>query len=104
MDDAIRVEGLTKQFGSFTAVDDVSFHVKSGEIFGILGPNGAGKTTTLEIIEGLQKASSGHISVLGVDVDQDTKAYKARIGVQLQSSAYYDYLNLEEILDLLPSI
>ena len=103
MDDAIRVEGLTKQFGSFTAVDDVSFHVKSGEIFGILGPNGAGKTTTLEIIEGLQKASSGHISVLGVDIDQDPKAYKARIGVQLQSSAYYDYLNLEEILDLLGS-
>ena len=103
MDDAIRVEGLTKQFGSFTAVDDVSFHVKSGEIFGILGPNGAGKTTTLEIIEGLQKASSGYISVLGIDVSQNPKAYKGRIGVQLQSSAYYDYLNLEEILDLLGS-
>ena len=103
MDDAIRVEGLTKQFGSFTAVDDVSFHVKSGEIFGILGPNGAGKTTTLEIIEGLQKASSGYISVLGLDVDQNPKTYKGRIGVQLQSSAYYDYLNLEEILDLLGS-
>ena len=74
MDDAIRVEGLTKQFGSFTAVDDVSFHVKSGEIFGILGPNGAGKTTTLEISEGLQKASSGYISVLALDDDQIPKS------------------------------
>jgi len=103
MDDAIRVEGLTKQFGSFTAVDDVSFHVQSGEIFGILGPNGAGKTTTLEIIEGLQKPSLGQISVLGIDIRQHPNAFKSRIGVQLQSSAYYDYLNLEEILELLGS-
>ena len=103
MDDAIRVEGLTKQFGSFTAVDDVSFHVQSGEIFGILGPNGAGKTTTLEIIEGLQKPSLGQISVLGIDIRQHPNAFKSRIGVQLQSSAYYDYLNLEEILGLLGS-
>ncbi len=103
MDDAIHVEGLTKQFGSFTAVDDVSFHVKSGEIFGILGPNGAGKTTTLEIIEGLQKPTLGGISVLGVDIRRNPNAFKSRIGVQLQSSAYYDYLNLEEILGLLGS-
>ena len=54
MSKAIRVEGLAKRYGNFTAVDDISFDVKAGEIFGILGPNGAGKTTTLEIIEGLQ--------------------------------------------------
>ena len=55
MDEAIRVEGLAKRFGPFTAVDGISFSVKRGEIFGILGPNGAGKTTTLEIVEGLQQ-------------------------------------------------
>ncbi len=103
MEDAIRVEGLTKRFGSFTAVDDVSFCVKSGEIFGILGPNGAGKTTTLEIIEGLQRPNQGQVSVLGLDVLRHPAQIKARIGVQLQSSAYYDYLNLREILVLLGS-
>jgi ABC-2 type transport system ATP-binding protein len=101
MDTAIRVEGLTKRFGAFTAVDDVSFSVKPGEIFGILGPNGAGKTTTLEIIEGLQKPTEGKVSVLGLNVLRDSARIKARIGVQLQSSAYYDYLNLREILSLL---
>ena len=103
MEDAIRVEGLTKRFGSFTAVDDVSFHVKSGEIFGILGPNGAGKTTTLEIIEGLQQSDGGRVSVLGWELPGDASQIKSRIGVQLQSSAYYDYLNLREILLLLGS-
>lgn len=103
MDAAIRVEGLTKRFGAFTAVDDVSFAVKPGEIFGILGPNGAGKTTTLEIIEGLQKPSQGKVSVLGMDVLRESSRIKARIGVQLQSSAYYDYLTLREILSLLGS-
>ena len=103
MDAAIRVEGLTKRFGATTAVDEVSFNVKPGEIFGILGPNGAGKTTTLEIIEGLQKPSAGQVSVLGMDVKRDSSLIKARIGVQLQSSAYYDFLNLREILTLLGS-
>ncbi len=103
MEDAIRVEGLTKRFGSFTAVDDVSFCVKSGEIFGILGPNGAGKTTTLEIIESLQRPNQGQVTVLGLDVLRQPAQIKARIGVQLQSSAYYDYLNLREILVLLGS-
>src|SRR5919106_636702 len=103
MDAAIRVEGLTKRFGAFTAVDDISFSVRPGEIFGILGPNGAGKTTTLEIIEGLQKPSRGKVSVLGMDVLRESSRVKARIGVQLQSSAYYDYLTLREILSLLGS-
>ena len=103
MDAAIRVEGLTKRFGANTAVDEVSFYVKPGEIFGILGPNGAGKTTTLEIIEGLQPPSAGRVSVLGMDVKKDAARIKARLGVQLQSSAYFDYLNLREILSLLGS-
>ena len=103
MDDAIRVEGLIKRFGSVTAVHDVSFVVKSGEIFGILGPNGAGKTTTLEIIEGLQRPTDGRVHVLGMDVLRESARIKARIGVQLQSSAYFDYLTLREILALLGS-
>jgi ABC-2 type transport system ATP-binding protein len=103
MERAIRVEGLTKCFGGFTAVRDVSFSVQSGEIFGILGPNGAGKTTTLEIVEGLLKPTHGQVNVLGLDIARDSAQVKARIGVQLQSSAYYDYLNLREILALIGS-
>ena len=103
MSAAIRVEGLVKRYGSFTAVNDVSFDVKEGEIFGILGPNGAGKTTTLEIIEGLQKPTTGKVRVLGGDVLKEANRIKARIGVQLQASAYYNYLSLLEILRLLAS-
>ncbi len=103
MDEAVRVEGLVKRFGDVTAVDGISFSVKSGEIFGILGPNGAGKTTTLEIIEGLQQPTQGSITVLGLDVLKKPAQVKARIGVQLQSSAYHDYLTLKEILALLGS-
>ena len=103
MDEAIRVESLKKYYGKFVAVDDISFDVRSGEIFGILGPNGAGKTTTLEILEGLHSPNSGTITILNLDILENPKEIKTRIGVQLQSSAYYDYLNLLEILTLLAS-
>ena len=103
MEEAIRVDGLVKRFGSLTAVDQVSFSVQRGEIFGILGPNGAGKTTTLEIIEGLQPPTQGSVTVLGLDVLRHPAQVKAMIGVQLQSSAYFDYLTLREILSLLSS-
>ncbi len=100
MDEVIRVEALTKKYDSLVAVDDISFSVRRGEIFGILGPNGAGKTTTLECVEGLQQPSSGRISLLGMEVNGDTEEIKKRIGIQLQASAYFDYLTLREILDL----
>ena len=103
MERAVQVEHLVKRFGSFTAVDGVTFAVDRGEVFGILGPNGAGKTTILEIIESLQKPTEGRVSVLGLDVQSNAAEVKARIGVQLQASAYYDYLNLKEILALLGS-
>ena len=103
MEPAVQVENLVKRFGTFTAVDGVTFAVERGEVFGILGPNGAGKTTTLEIIESLQKPTEGRVSVLGLDVQSKASEVKARIGVQLQASAYYDYLNLTEILALLGS-
>ena len=101
MEQAVQVENLVKRFGSFTAVDGVTFSVDRGEVFGILGPNGAGKTTTLEIMESLQKPTEGRVSVLGLDVQSNPAKVKARIGVQLQASAYYDYLSLKEILALL---
>jgi ABC-2 type transport system ATP-binding protein len=85
------------------AVDGVSFEVHRGEIFGFLGPNGAGKTTTLEIIEGLKAPTSGTTSVLGLDSQKHSTEMKNRIGVQLQSGAYFTYLRLEEILDLFGS-
>ena len=94
---------MVKRYGHLTAVDNISFTVYRGEVFGILGPNGAGKTTTLEIIEGLQRPTSGHTIVLGVDTHQDTSAVKERTGVQLQASAYFEYLTLEEILNLFGS-
>ena len=103
MEPAVQVENLVKRYGTFTAVDGVTFAVERGEIFGILGPNGAGKTTTLEIIESLQKPTEGRVSVLGLDVQSNAAEVKARTGVQLQASAYYDYLNLTEILSLLGS-
>ena len=100
VDKVISVESLNKRFGELAAVDDISFSVRRGEVFGILGPNGAGKTTTLECIEGLQEPSSGSISVLGTEVVRDPNTVKERIGVQLQASAYFDYLTLTEILEL----
>lgn len=103
MVDAVLVESLVKRFGSVNAVDGVSFNVRRGEIFGILGPNGAGKTTTLEIIEGLQSPTQGSVTVLGMDIRRQGVQIKARIGVQLQSAAYFDYLSLNEILALLGS-
>src|SRR5207248_867802 len=105
---AVEVRDLVKTFparggGTLTAVDHVSFSVQRGEVFGFLGPNGAGKTTTLEIIEGLQQPTSGDVTVLGMDIRRDRDRVKERIGVQLQSGAYFTYLTLEEILDLFGS-
>src|ERR1700750_3259471 len=100
MEDIIVVPNLTKRYGDCTAVNDISFTVKKGEIFGILGPNGAGKTTTLEMIEGLKKPTSGTIMLDGKDVERETDAVKAVIGVQLQASSFFEGLNLIELLDV----
>jgi ABC-2 type transport system ATP-binding protein len=91
---------LRKRYGSLQAVDGVSFEVAAGEVFGILGPNGAGKTTTLEMIEGMRSIDSGTATVAGIDVSRDPRGVKARIGIQLQASSFFDELNLVELLDL----
>ena len=105
MSNAIEVKNLTKMYGELTAVDGVSFSVKEGEVFGLLGENGAGKTTTLEMIEGLRPRSSGEIQVLGHEIQTAAgrRLLKNAVGIQLQSSAYFQYLTLREILDLFGS-
>lgn len=100
----ITVKDLKKNYGDFQAVKGVSFEVKQGEVFGILGPNGAGKTTTLEMMEGLRPISSGKIVIQGVDVAEKPYEIKEMIGVQLQSSAFFDKLSLSEILHLFSNL
>jgi ABC-2 type transport system ATP-binding protein len=105
---AVAVQRLVKTYphpdgGTFNAVDDLSFTVAPGEVLGILGPNGAGKSTTLEIIEGLQAPTSGSTAVFGLDSQTDMAAMKTHIGVQLQASSYFEYLTLEELLNLFGS-
>ncbi|OGE73653.1 MAG: hypothetical protein A3I07_03950 [Candidatus Doudnabacteria bacterium RIFCSPLOWO2_02_FULL_42_9] len=99
----IEVKNLKKKYGppagGLTAVDNISFEVNEGEVFGILGPNGAGKTTTLEMIEGLKGITSGQAFLDGHDVSKDTRTVKSLIGVQLQSSSFFEGLNLLELLE-----
>ena len=96
----IKVENLVKVYGPIRAVDGLSFEVAKGEVFGMLGPNGAGKTTTVEIIEGLRKADSGKVCVLGMDVTKAPNEIKQRIGAQLQTPALMPSLTVEELLDV----
>lgn len=99
----VEVENLVRRYGDLTAVDGISFRVARGEVFGLVGPNGAGKTTTLETIEGLQTPTSGSTRVLGLDSHRQAAQVKDLIGVQLQASAYFDFLTLREILELFGS-
>ncbi len=100
---AITVSHLKKVYGDVKAVEDVSFEVYEGELFGLLGPNGAGKTTTVECITGLRRPDGGAISVLGLDPQVDRDALHPVVGVQLQSSTFPDMLKVCEILDLYQS-
>jgi ABC-2 type transport system ATP-binding protein len=100
---AITVSHLKKTYGMVTAVEDVSFQVNEGEIFGLLGPNGAGKTTTVECITGLRHPDGGTISVLVLDPQADRDALHPIVGVQLQSSTFPDKLKVSEILDMYQS-
>ena len=99
----IEVRGLHKEYGPTIAVEDVSFTVHAGEIFGILGRNGAGKTTTVECITGLRAADRGEISVLGLDPRRDRHELHERVGVQLQESALPDLMRVGEAVDLYAS-
>ena len=100
----VEVEHLHKRYGEFIAVEDVSFAVAQGEIFGILGPNGAGKTTTVECLQGLRKADGGELAVLGYDPRRQAAQLRRHIGSQLQESALPDRMKVWEALDLFSSL
>jgi ABC-2 type transport system ATP-binding protein len=101
---AIHVAGLRKTYGRTVAVDDVSFDVRHGEIFGLIGPNGAGKTTTMECIEGLRKPDRGTVSVLGLDPVHDAYALQERTGVQLQAAQLQKRIKVREAVALWASL
>ena len=103
MNTIIHVEGLRKVYGATVAVDQVSFEVSEGEIFGMVGPNGAGKTTTIECLEGLRKPDAGTVSVLGVDPQREGQTIRERTGMQLQQSNLPERMKVWEALDLYAS-
>lgn len=96
MEPVITVEGLRRSYGGVPAVDDISFSVEPGEIFGILGPNGAGKTTTVESLQGLRSRDAGDVRVLGFDPSRHPDQLRRHIGSQLQSAALPDRLRVGE--------
>jgi len=100
----IQVSGIRKTYGKTVAVDDVSFEVGDGEIFGLIGPNGAGKTTTMECVEGIRRPSSGSITVLGLDPVRDVYELQERIGVQLQQAQLQKRIKVWEAMHLWASI
>lgn len=99
----IEVQNLHKRYGDTVAVDDVSFTVERGEIFGILGRNGAGKTTTVECVEGLRTPDGGTVRVLGLDPRRDRDELTQRVGAQLQESALQEKIRVEEAIELYAS-
>ena len=100
----LQVSDLNVSYGSFHAVRNVSFDVKTGEIFGFLGPNGAGKTSTLSAVEGLLKPKSGTISVAGFNTKEKPLHAKANMGVQLQATSFQPELTVAEIIQLYAGI
>src|SRR5712672_344010 len=94
----IEVEGLTKRFGAFTAVDHVSFSVGKGSIFGFLGPNGSGKSTVIRMLCGLLEPSDGRATIAGFDVARQTEEIKHLIGYMSQKFSLYDELTVRENL------
>ncbi len=104
-DDAvIEVSGLRKRYRDVVAVEEVSFSVGRGEIFGMVGPNGAGKTTTIECVEGLRRPDEGNVRVLGLDPSRDGYALRERIGVQLQTATLQDRIRVWEALEMMASL
>ena len=101
---AIHVSSIRKTYGTHVAVDDVSFEVRSGEIFGLIGPNGAGKTTTMECVEGLRTPDRGTISVLSLDPFRHVYQLQDRIGVQLQEAQLQKRIKVWEALHLWASL
>lgn len=104
VDAAVHVRNLTRRFGDFTAVDDISFDVAAGEVFGFLGANGAGKTTAIRILTGLLEPTSGSARVAGFDVATEPERIKRRIGYMSQRFSLYEDLTVEENVHLYAGI
>src|SRR5215217_4940351 len=104
MPPVVTVQAIQKRYGRTTAVADVSFEVREGEIFGLIGPNGAGKTTTMECVEGLRSPDRGAIAVLGMDPVRDAYRLQQRIGVQLQEAQLQKRIKVWEAVDLWASL
>lgn len=102
--DAIKVSNLTKKFKNVLAVNNISFNVKEGEIFGVLGLNGAGKTTTIKMMSGLTRPTSGNIKVFDYDIYKDINKIKSIIGVSPQESAIANNLTVKENIELMASL
>jgi len=100
----VRVSGFRKTYGAVVAVDEISFDVEDGEIFGLIGPNGAGKTTTMECVEGFRRPDRGVISVLGLDPVRDVYKLQQRIGVQLQQAQLQKRIKVWEAVHLWASL
>jgi ABC-2 type transport system ATP-binding protein len=100
----IEVSKIRKTYGKTVAVDEVSFTVEEGEIFGLIGPNGAGKTTTMECVEGLRRPDRGTISVLSLDPVRDARALQQKVGVQLQQAQLQKRIKVREAVDLWASL
>ncbi|MGB0721275.1 MAG: ABC transporter ATP-binding protein [Gammaproteobacteria bacterium] len=97
---AVRIEGVSKRFGSLLALDDVGFDIRDGEFFGLLGPNGAGKSTLIGVIAGLVVASSGRVEIMGHDVVADFRRARAALGVVPQELVYDPFFSVRELLTL----
>ena len=104
MENAIEIRNLTKKFGDFVAVNDISFDVKKGEIFGFLGPNGSGKTTVIRMLIGLLSATSGSGNVLGYDIMKENAEIRKHTGYMSQKFSLYDDITVEENLDFYAGI
>ncbi len=100
----ISVKDLRRYYGQVKAVDGISFEVEEGTVFAMLGPNGAGKTTTIEILEGLRRKDSGDIYYFGKKIDQIDESIKLLLGVQLQKTAFFEYLTVYETIELFAAL
>jgi len=104
IENAIEVRNLVRRFGSFTAVDHITFHIARGEVFGFLGPNGAGKTTTIKVLTGILPPTSGTCRVLGLEVPRDTARIKQSVGYMSQRFSLYEDLTARENLVFFGSV
>ena len=104
MKEAIKIQQLTKYYGKLRAVEDVSFSVGQGTVFGLLGANGAGKTTTIECVLGTKKADGGQISILGMDPLADRKRLFQKVSVQFQESSYQEQISVAELCRVTASL